>query len=141
METSARLLPDGTILGILRDLTEREEAERRIRRSEAFYRTLLESAYEVTTLVDEDGMIRYQSPAIRRVLGYEPGDLAGVSAWSRVHPDDLPVAREAWDQALAEPGRPVDLEVRLMSASGEWRTVAASVTDRRDSSSISAIVV
>ncbi len=141
VETSARLLPDGRILNILRDLTERRRAEERLRQSEAFHRTLLESAYEVTTILERDGTIRYQSPAIERVLGYATDELIGSNGWDRVHPDDLDAARAAWDRAMDDPGQPADLEVRLRSRVGSWRTVTASVTNLLDRSPVRGVVV
>ncbi|MCW8172335.1 PAS domain S-box protein [Natrialba swarupiae] len=56
-----------------RDITERKERERELER----HKTFVESSDDILTLIDTDGTIEYVSPAIERILGYEPTDLVG----------------------------------------------------------------
>ncbi len=58
-------------------------------RGERWFRSLVENATEVVTVIEADGTVRYVSPAIERVLGYRPEEWAGTSIFSLVHPDDL----------------------------------------------------
>ncbi|HET6599080.1 MAG TPA: PAS domain-containing protein, partial [Burkholderiaceae bacterium] len=69
--------------------------------------------------------------------------LAGMPAWPQyvdldvvraaTHPDDLPVAVRAADEALARPGA-VDAETRYLDASGRYRDVLTRRVAERDSS-------
>ena len=57
--------------------------ERRERESE-WYPTLVAEVDDLVTVVDADGILTYVSPAVTRVLGYEPDDLLGEH-WRTIH--------------------------------------------------------
>ncbi len=40
--------------------------------SEEYFRTLIENASDLITILDADGLIRYESPSLARVLGFAP---------------------------------------------------------------------
>jgi len=42
------------------------------------YRTLVEESNDIATIIDTDGTMRYVSPAVTRVLGYDPEELVGT---------------------------------------------------------------
>jgi signal transduction histidine kinase/CheY-like chemotaxis protein len=56
------------------------------------------------------------------VLGFEPGALpATLPAFTtRIHPDDLPLWRHAW-QAAVDRAAPILLQLRLLHQDGAWR--------------------
>ncbi len=47
---------------------------------------LLENVADTLVVIDATGMVTYASPAVRRILGYEPGEIVG-----RPHPEMLPI--------------------------------------------------
>jgi PAS domain S-box-containing protein len=59
------------------DVTEREAAEDRRRRSEDRFRTLVESAPDPILGVDADGQITFASPRVLEILGYASDELVG----------------------------------------------------------------
>ena len=61
----------------------------------------------------------------RGVLGFGPGDLpADLSTFTtRIHPDDLPLWRSAW-QAAVDQAAPLGLQMRVLHQSGVWRWYA-----------------
>jgi PAS domain S-box-containing protein len=50
-----------------------------------------------------DGSYRYVSPACRELLGYEPEELVGRSAYDLIHPDDIAAVRAAHAAVLDGP--------------------------------------
>src|SRR5262245_50814005 len=58
------------LLSLALETGERKKAEAELRRSEEYYRALIENALDVVTLIDAGGIVRYESPSVERVLGY-----------------------------------------------------------------------
>ena len=71
------------------EVTERWLAEARLRADQARYRLLTESSTDLISRHSKDGTFLYASQAARRLLGFEPEELIGVSAYDLFHPDDL----------------------------------------------------
>ncbi|MDX6504414.1 MAG: two-component system, cell cycle sensor histidine kinase and response regulator CckA, partial [Gaiellaceae bacterium] len=111
------------IVSIGEDVTEARHAEEVLRTSEERFRSLIENASDVITILDGKGSVQYASPAIQRVLGYVPEKLVGTTVRDLVHPEDVPTTR-SWLTGLRRGGGEV-VEVRVLAESGEWRTLEA----------------
>ncbi|HEY6837111.1 MAG TPA: PAS domain S-box protein, partial [Geobacteraceae bacterium] len=98
-----------------------QEAEQSLRRSEERFRTLFESSSDMIAIIDPDGTIRASSPAISQLLGYLPDEKVGTNIFDHVHPDDIPLAQDAFSTFLAEPGATSRLVNRLAAGDGTWR--------------------
>jgi PAS domain S-box-containing protein len=78
-----------------------------------------------------DGTIRYISPSVERVLGYQPNEMVGTNTAEYVHPDDLEKGFGALAEALSKPGvHPVAVERPAFATrtapgatSRGWRTI------------------
>jgi PAS domain S-box-containing protein len=96
------------------------------------YEELVGHAVDVITVVDESGVIQYESPSIRRVLGFEPEELVGEVVFDYVHPDDrraaLDTFREIVESGTADATGAVELRFRC--ADGSWRWVESRGINR-----------
>src|SRR6266850_2201171 len=114
-----KLWPEGIIPAIRRATEEAEERAQRRRieteltRRERYFRTLTENSLDILTIVNEDGNFLYTSPSLKRVMGYEPKDLAGQNLFSLVHPEDLPRVLETFKTSLKNPDETVMFEFRF----------------------------
>jgi hypothetical protein len=104
-------------------------------------RAILEHSSDVLALLDGAGTIVFTSPAVTRVLGYSPEELAGRSAFELVHPDDLPRVQTLFAGLLAHPAEPVTTIVRYRHKDGGWRDIEAVGANRLDDPVVHAIVV
>ena len=100
------------VLAVARNISDRVEAEEALRRSEEHYRRLIENSSDVATILGPDGVNRYQSPAIKYVLGYTPEEMLGTSAFDRIHPDDVPACQEVLGEVMRNPGTTRSVEFR-----------------------------
>ncbi|MGQ3328373.1 histidine kinase N-terminal 7TM domain-containing protein [Halorubrum sp. FL23] len=102
----------GTVL-LFRDVTERETLQRR-------YRALIEKSPNVIAVCGTDGLVRYVSPSIERLLGHAPAEVEGRPVVDLVHPDDRREAQRAFEQAF-ETDEQQSLDHRIAHADGNWR--------------------
>ncbi len=65
------------ILSILRDITERKQAEEILLESAEQYRTLVENASDIVFRLDNTGHITFVNPAAFRIMGYEEKEFIG----------------------------------------------------------------
>ncbi|HMA43219.1 MAG TPA: PAS domain S-box protein [Gemmatimonadales bacterium] len=107
----------------------------------AFLQALLEHSSDVIALLDAAGTIFYTSSAVTRLLGYEPGELAGGNAFELLHPDDQPRAQTLFASLLEHPADPVTAVVRHRHKNGGWREIEGVGVNRLHDPVVRAIVV
>ncbi len=112
-------------LSVLPLVAERERRQQRLHelaRSEAHYRLLSDHASDVIMHLGCEGDVRYASPAIARLTGHAPGELAGTPLSRIVMPAYHEAVAGAWQAAIARPGHPVAVEYlgRCKSGDPHW---------------------
>lgn len=85
---------------VQRDITERKLSEQALRESEERFRSLIENALDIITVLGSDGTVRYASPSVERILGYEPAELVGKKIVEYIHPDDIANAFSTFKNAI-----------------------------------------
>jgi len=106
-----------------------------------WYRTLVEEVNDLATVVDTDGTITYVSPAVRRILGYDPDELVGHEGYEFVHPDDRERDAEAVESVLSDSSESQTVEVRFQHTDGSWRWIEATMRNRLDDGLIDGILL
>ena len=114
------------MVGAMSDVTRRHEAESLVRESEERLRKLVENVLDVICEVDASGVVRYASPSVRTVLGYEPGQFIGRSALDLVHFEDLEHTGRTLRRTFEDAGVVQRAEFRVRKADGEWAAFEAS---------------
>jgi len=129
------------VRGIARDVTDREESFHEVRRSEDYFRSIIENASDVIAIVGLDGGIRYGSPSFKRVLGYSRKTLAGMFSLDLIHPDDRKRANEFLTRQIANPASTRTMELRARHQSGSWRSFEVVATNLVRNGKTSAVIV
>jgi PAS domain S-box-containing protein len=101
------------------DITERKKTEEALEHSERRHRTLVETAPEVIYTVTEDGNIASLNSAFEKITGYSRDEWIGKPFGSLIHPDDLPLALEKFQQSLRGEN-PSLFNLRVRAKSGEY---------------------
>jgi PAS domain S-box-containing protein len=85
------------------EMAQRKQVEEELRRRELHFRSLIENVSDLITVVNREGVIRYQNPSVARVLGYSPVDLVGRNAFELVHSEDTLRVRSAHRRRMDRP--------------------------------------
>lgn len=104
------------------------------------YQRLVEEAPGIVMVLGPDLGVRYASPALGRVLGFDPRSVAGNPFFMYLHPED-----GAWVQdAFAASGRGAlrpSYELRIRHADGSWRWFEVVTADLLDDPEIGDMAV
>ena len=135
---------DGEVLyyeGALEDVTDRRRAEEGLRASEERFRSLVQYASDLISILAPDGVVRYESPSHQRVLGLEPEEHAGRSLLDLVHPEDRHAVEESLRRLLEREGEVVTFEHRLRHRDGSWRVLESTASNLLAQPAVAGIVL
>jgi PAS domain S-box-containing protein len=118
-----------------------EKGAMALSRSEAHFRSLIENASDIISVMRVDGTILYDSPAHERVLGYTRDERVGSNALALIHPDDVRGALDSLARLVLVPGQTSTIEYRYRHKNGSWRHLQSIAQNRLDDPSVGAIVV
>ncbi len=125
--------PDGRAVGIFvqgHDLTEQRLAETARARLAEEHRVLVEMLPQQVWTANIEGLLTSINAQGTRYFGAPREAIIGAGWKDVVHPDDLPVALEAWARSLAT-GVPYEMEFRLRAGDGSYRWHLARATALR----------
>ncbi len=108
-------------IATIEDITGRKRAEEELKRSEELYRLIADNSTDMISKHTPEGVYTYASPACHSLLGYEPEELVGRSAYEFFHPEDLEAIKKAHSSILELPDTyTVSYRVRRKDGSYIW---------------------
>ena len=117
-----------------------EQSREKLRYSEERFRSLVQNASDLVTIIDGDGTLRYASPSIERLMGYSADDWVGANILSFVHPDDLARISSSLGEVASMPGVHPPRQLRVRHADGSYRYFETTPTNLLDVPSVQGIV-
>jgi PAS domain S-box-containing protein len=124
-----------------KEITERKKAADAVARSERYFRSLIENALDIITILNPDATIRYESPSIEKVLGYRPDELVGKSVFDFAHPDEKEDLVRTFAAGSRGVRKVVNEEFRFRHRNGTWRTLEVCGHNMLNDPAVSGIVV
>ncbi|MBF0492597.1 MAG: PAS domain S-box protein [Deltaproteobacteria bacterium] len=107
------------------EIKDRKEIEEALRYSEQRYKTLIETAPDLISIVDREGAIISLNPAFEKITGWTIQEWIGKNFAPLIHSDDLPRIRENFKRVLKGTTPPV-FEMRIQSKSGQYLVVESA---------------
>jgi PAS domain S-box-containing protein len=101
-------------------LAQIQSRDKALQESEQHFRSLIENASDIITIIDQDSWIRYISPSAKRLLGFAPEELVGKLALDYIHPDDVKTVSAHLTQVVEVPEVIVSVEFRFHRKDGSW---------------------
>lgn len=105
------------------------------------FRVVIENSVDGILIMNSDLDIIYETPSAARILGYEPGELAGRMALSIVHEDDASMLAHEFNQLLHDPGGTERAAARVRHKDGTWRVVEAVAINLLHDPAVNGIVI
>jgi len=128
VETTAKLLLDENnkyigVEGIVRDISERKEAELALKASNEKYQTVANYTYDWEYWIDTNNNFAYVSPSSERITGYKPKEFYEDKNLMHkiIHPDDKGILEEH-KKSFIKKGIRSTLEFRIITKNNktEW---------------------
>jgi len=114
---------DRATLGSFMDITERKKAEEKLRYEEERFRAIANNSSDIIAILNQEGIITYENPAVERYLGLKAEERIGVSIFERIHPDDLKLSIDTFNTLSRDINAPdPHFEIRLRNRNGSWHT-------------------
>jgi diguanylate cyclase (GGDEF)-like protein/PAS domain S-box-containing protein len=116
-------------------------AETAARQNEVRFRSLVQHSSDVIIVIRPDGAIRFVSPSVSRVLGYEPALLADRTLFDLLHPDEHERARAFCRDTGQLPGVTMPVEWRFRQPDGAMLHAEVIATNLLDEPAVRGIVL
>jgi diguanylate cyclase (GGDEF)-like protein/PAS domain S-box-containing protein len=110
-------------------------------REERWYHSLVQYSSDIVAVLEDDGTLRYISPAVERVLGHRPEELIGKSAFDYVHPENIEFVSSSFAKALKISGVRPPMEFRVRAGDGSWRHVEVICNNLFSDSNVQGMIV
>ncbi|MEI6621499.1 MAG: PAS domain S-box protein [Actinomycetes bacterium] len=129
------------MVGSHEDVTASHTAAAALAAAEAKYRLVAENSSDVVLHVDAASTIRWASPSIEPVLGWDPEGILGTKVIDLDHPEDRARA-QAWRAKFRPDASAPVIELRVRTAAGShrWMSIHARPTTDNDGSITGRIV-
>jgi PAS domain S-box-containing protein len=118
--TPAKLGQTWTFSAFLRNITERKQAEARIRQHEAELRQLIEGIPQLIWRAQPDGSVDYHNQRLLAYHGCPMAAMRGFGFATIIHPEEREGVLQVWREAVSTGAR-YELECRLQGVDGRYR--------------------
>jgi PAS domain S-box-containing protein len=120
------------LLGTIRDITEAQAYEHKLRESEQQFRTLADTIPQFVWTTDAAGNFNYFNKEVALQTSLSPEELVLPGVWlSFTHPEDRPAYERIWQLALAQ-GTEFIAEHRFLIGNGQYRWMLSRGIPQKD---------
>jgi len=123
LATRGQVTPQGGMIGVTLDVTRRRRVEESAHQGQETLRAVFSASPDLINVLDADGRVRLASPAVAKVLGYDPVLEQGGTTLQWVHPDDRDAVAAALARVFSEGEEGALERFRYRHADGSWRVL------------------
>jgi len=97
-----------------------------LQRNSEWHPYILDEASDLIQVITPDGHFCYVNKTLQRMLGYSQDEIAGLTIWNIIHPDDLSYCQEAFQKVISDEAA-VNVETVLVTKDGETIAVEGNI--------------
>lgn len=105
------------------------------------FRSLIQNLSDMIMIIDEKGLVSYESPSWAKTMGYPEGHFIGKSPFQFIHPDDLNMVMKDFQDAIAGSIDGIPTPFRYQKEDGTWALIEALGDNLIDNPAIRGIVI
>lgn len=125
----------------IRDITDRQRMENELRKSESYFRAVVENSFDGFVIMDANRVIRYISPSYSKIIGYQPQDMIGRHEHEFIHPEDRKFVETRVRALLGLPGTSTSIECRLHHKDSHYLWVETTAVNLLEDVNVRSIVL
>jgi PAS domain S-box-containing protein len=130
----------GVVIG--RDITEEKRKEKqKLANKEEYYSSLIKNSMDLMIIINSNGKILFESPSLKKFLGYEKKDRIGKNFFENIHKDDIDSVKSKFEKLESEPGSTEKAVFRVKHKNGNWRYLECIANNQLDNKIIKGIVI
>jgi PAS domain S-box-containing protein len=118
-----------------------EEQIEEVNRTQKRMALLLENASEVITIYEKDGTVRYISPSVEKILGYNQNEMVGQSYLDHVTNDARHLVEEMFQKLIDSPFEQQSIQYTYLQKSGELIWVESTGSNLLSDASIQGVLI
>ena len=113
-------LSENRFLGFAKDITESKKSIDKIAKNEKRFRAMLENNEGIVSLIDENLNTIFRSSSAARITGWTHEEFEKISVQEYIHPDEVECIQQIMKKALANPGFPFPVSLRIRHKEGYY---------------------
>jgi PAS domain S-box-containing protein len=129
------------VAGILGKTLWEKEIQEKIQESEMRLLGIINNSSEITVILDCEGIVKFVSPAIVQILGYEMNDVLGTCVFDYFHKDDKEKATTAFQKRLHLGGIGEYETYRLKTKKGHYKYLRTITSNNIETQGIEGFIV
>jgi PAS domain S-box-containing protein len=131
-EVIAAMMPDGNLLGMIRDITERKLAQSALRESNRRFHETLENIELIAMTLDTNGTVTFCNEFLLRLTGWKREEVIGHSWFDTFLPDSAATAKALFLGTVDIGTTPPHRQDAIKTKTGEMREIVWNSTMLRD---------
>ena len=119
-----------------------KHTKEKLRYEEERFRAFAENSSDIIVVVNREGIITYENPAVEKILGFKLEERIGAGRSENLHPDDMKHVTDSFNTLFGNKNAPAQQsEVRLRHRDGSWRIFEAIASHLVHDNVVEAIIV
>ena len=128
-------------IGATQNITQQKSIATELKNNEQLFRSMIQNISDIITLVDIDGIIRYESDSIKHILGYQADELIGKNIMELMHADDVEHVGKVFMECVQNEGIAPMVQFRFKAKNGTYVFLESIGNNQLNNSTVQSIIV